>query len=204
MKAHNHLNSQRILRGMMALTIFFSGIGGLDLMAQAPFPQGPGPVIMENGQPVNPTQPGPGAAIPQGPGPVIMENGQPVNPTQPGPGAAIPQGPGPVTSVAPPGWAGIPGTLTVPPTADWMNQGTINVMATGIDSEGVTKQIPLFVSYNFNGVQYNVTVLNAWNPYTMTWDCNVDMPAYSTSYFFNGFTYNYYVMLSTGTFYFNL
>ena len=85
-----------------------------------------------------------------------------------------------------------------------MNNGTLNVMATGYDSEGVLKQIPLVVSYSFNGINYNVTVLNAWNPYTETWNMGVDAPAFSTTYYMNGFTYNYYAPLALGTFYFNL
>ena len=94
--------------------------------------------------------------------------------------------------------------LSNPPGEDWMNQGTVNVMATGYDSESVLVQIPLVVSYSFNGANYNVEVLNSWNPYTQTWNIGVDTPAYQTSYNFNGFTYNYYAPLATGTFYFNL
>ena len=85
-----------------------------------------------------------------------------------------------------------------------MNQGNLNVMATGYDSESVLVQIPLYVSYSFNGVQYDVTVLNSWNPYTQMWNDGVDTPAYNTNYYFNGFTYNYYVVLPSGTYYFNL
>ena len=104
---------------------------------------------------------------------------------------------------APAGW-GCMGCLENPPSADWMNRGTLNVMATGYDSQGVLKQIPLVVSYSFNGATYNVTVVNAWNPYTESWNLNVDCPAYSTSHYMNGFTYNYYAPLALGTFYFNL
>ena len=120
--------------------------------------------------------------------------GPPGNPATPPP----PPNPG-----IPPGW-GAPGSLSVPPSADWMNQGTLNVMATGYDSEGVMRQLPLYISYTFNGVNYNITVLNSWNPYTQNWNVGVDIPAYSTSYYLNGFTYNYYAMLPIGTFYFNL
>lgn len=94
--------------------------------------------------------------------------------------------------------------LVSPPTQDWMNQGTINVMATGYDAESVLVQIPLVVSYSFNGVNYNVTVLNSWNPFTQSWNIGVDVPAQPTTYGFNGFTYNYCVSLPSGTFYFNL
>lgn len=130
-------------------------------------------------------------------------------PPPPPPGTTIPGplqnpvSPPPAAPNVPPGW-GAPGTLTNPPSQDWMNQGTLNVMATGYDSEGVKKQIPLNVSYNFNGVNYNVTVNNAWNPYTENWNLGVDIPAYATNYYINGFTYNYYVSLPIGTFYFNL
>lgn len=110
---------------------------------------------------------------------------------------------GPLQSPPPPGW-GYSGYLSNPPSTDWMNNGTINVMATGYDTESVLVQIPLVVSYSFNGVQYDVTVLNSWNPYTQNWTLGIDVPAYQTNYYFNGFTYNYYVNLATGTFYFNL
>lgn len=103
----------------------------------------------------------------------------------------------------PPGWS-YQGYLSNPPSADWMNQGYLNVMATGYDSESVLVQIPLYVSYSFNGANYDVTVLNSWNPYTQTWNIGVDTPAYKTYYFFNGFNYNYYAVLPSGTYYFNL
>ena len=120
------------------------------------------------------------------------------------PGNTPAQIPGPPPGApVPPGW-GAPGFLNNIPPQNGMNQGNINVMATGYDSEGVLKQIPLFVSYNFNGVGYNVTVLNVWNPYTESWTIGVDAPAYATSYYLNGFTYNYYAPLALGTFYFNL
>lgn len=114
-----------------------------------------------------------------------------------------PPAPGPATPPPPPGW-GAPGCLVSPPSADWMNQGNLNVMATGYDTESVLVQIPLYVSYSYNGVNYDVTVLNSWNPYTQNWNLNVDIPANSTYYYFNGFYYNFYVNLPSGTFYFNL
>lgn len=122
-------------------------------------------------------------------------------PTPPPPGAPVPPPPG--QPAPPPGW-GSPGCLVTPPTADWMNQGYMNVMATGYDTESVLVQIPLYVSYNFNGVNYDVTVINSWSPYTQTWNTNVDIPANQTDYYFNGFNYNFYVNLPSGTFYFNL
>ena len=121
-------------------------------------------------------------------------------PVAPSPANPIPPAPNPQT---PPGW-GAPGALTYPPAPGWMNQGTLNVMATGYDSESVLVQIPLVVSYSFNGVNYNVTVLNSWNPYSQTWNIGVDAPAYQGSNSFNGFTYNYLVTLPSGTYYFNL
>lgn len=126
-------------------------------------------------------------------------------PPPPGaPGAMVPPpGPPSPAPTPPPGW-GAPGYLVNPPSGDWMNQGTLNVMATGYDTESVLVQIPLYVSYTFNGVNYDITVLNSWNPYSQMWNMGVDVPAYQTSYYFNGFTYNYYVNLPSGTFYFNL
>ena len=132
---------------------------------------------------------------------------QPTPPPPGGPGIPPPPPPAPINGPAqtppPPGW-GAPGFLTTPPAGEWMNQGTLNVMATGYDSESVLVQIPLYVSYSFNGVQYDVTVLNSWNPYSQMWNTGVDTSAYHTDYYFNGFNYNFYVVLPTGTYYFNL
>lgn len=86
----------------------------------------------------------------------------------------------------------------------WRNQGTENVLASGYDAQGVWRTIPLYVSYNYNGINYDVTVLNAWNPLGEFWNRGVDMPAYNTTYYMNGITYDFYVPLSTGTYYFNL
>lgn len=136
-------------------------------------------------------QPGP----PPPPGPVPP--GAPAPPPPGGPG-----GPGAPPPPPPAGWA-YTGFLSTPPGPGY-NDGTINVMATGYDSESVLVQIPLVVSYAFNGVTYNVTVLNAWSPYSQTWTIGLDVPAYQTSYYFNGFNYNYYASLPSGTYYFNL
>lgn len=135
----------------------------------------------------------------QGQGPVIPNPSVPQTPP-PMPGSQTPPPPNPQT---PPGWS-VPGYLTIPPSEEWMNQGNMNVMATGYNSEGVLIQIPLYVSYNFNGANYNVMVLNSWNPYTQTWNTNVDIPASSTDYYLNGFTYNFFATLPIGNFYFNL
>lgn len=129
---------------------------------------------------------------PPPPSPSPIQNPPP--PAPPGPNQTPPP---------PPGW-GYSGYLANPPAGEWMNQGNLNVMATGYDSESVLVQIPLYVSYAFNGVQYDVTVLNSWNPYTQMWNVGVDTPAFNTSYYFNGFNYNYYVVLPSGTYYFNL
>lgn len=126
---------------------------------------------------------------------------QPLPPPPPGPGMPPPGGPV-APPPPPPGWGG-PGFLAAQPV-NTMSQGTINVMATGYDTESVLVQIPLVVSYAYNGAYYDVTVLNAWSPFTQSWNIGVDEPAYQTDYYFNGFTYNYYVNLSSGTFYFNL
>ena len=126
----------------------------------------------------------------------------PPSPGQPAPGLPGTP-PAPPTPPPPAGW-GYPGYLSVPPSGDWMNEGTLNVMATGYDTESVLVQIPLVVSYSYNGAFYDVTVLNSWNPYTQSWNIGVDVQANSTSYYFNGFNYNYYAVLPTGTYYFNL
>ena len=137
---------------------------------------------------------------------VSMIYSQPAPPPPPGPPGSIPPGapaPPPPPPNTPPGW-GAPGYLVNPPAGQWMNQGTINVMATGYDTESVLVQIPLVVSYSYNGAFYNVTVLNAWSPYTQNWIIGVDVPASQTSFYFNGFNYNYTVTLPSGTYYFNL
>ena len=135
-----------------------------------------------------------------GPGPVISAPGssselgqQPVPNIPPGPGA----------QQTPPPPAGVPLEVT-PPTPNWENSGMATVVACGYDAQGVWQTIPLRIQYNWNGAQYNVTVVNAWNPWTQCWDYDVDVPAFSTSYFINDTTFNWYTNLSTGTFYFNL
>lgn len=110
----------------------------------------------------------------------------------PGPGFG---GPGPVG----PGWNG--GPIMGPAFA---NQGTVSVMACGFDNMGVFRTIPMTVGYTFSYGQYDVTVISAYNPFTMSWMPGIDMPAYNTSYFLRGQTYDFYAPLSTGTYYFNL
>ncbi|MDE5975485.1 MAG: hypothetical protein K2G69_02930 [Muribaculaceae bacterium] len=114
----------------------------------------------------------------------------------PGPGPAMGPGPGMGMGLGPGwGWGGGPAP---------MNQGTVNVVATGYDNFGRLRNIPMNVAYTFSYGQYDVTVLAAYNPFTMMWNPNLNVPAYNTSYFLNGNTYNFYVPLSTGTYYFNL
>lgn len=87
---------------------------------------------------------------------------------------------------------------------NWTNAGNLTVMACGYDTSGIWRTIPLRVSYSWNGVQYNVVVLSAWNPWSNMWNRGIDQQAFNTSYYTHGNTYNFYVPLSTGTFYFNL
>jgi hypothetical protein len=103
------------------------------------------------------------------------------------------------------GWNPSP-TIVVSPSVstNFQNQGVIKVIANGYDATGVWRVLPLVVSYQYNGVQYNVNVLNAWNPWTDQWDKGVDVPAYNTNYVLRNITYDFYTVLSFGTFYFNL
>jgi len=100
---------------------------------------------------------------------------------------------------------GVPGSGFNPgPPPNFRNQGVIKVIANGYDATGVWQVLPLMVSYQYNGVQYEVNVLNAWNPWTDQWDKGVDVPAYNTNYVLRNITYDFYTVLSFGTFYFNL
>ena len=104
------------------------------------------------------------------------------------------------------GWNSSP-TIVVSPsvsTGNFESQGVRKVIANGYDATGVWRVIPLVVSYQENNVGYTVYVLNAWNPWTDQWDKGIDVKAYSTDYVLRNITYDYYVVLSTGTFYFNL
>lgn len=105
-----------------------------------------------------------------------------------------------------PGWSSYNPVMPDVPLAspDWQNTGVTNVISCGYDAMGVWRTVPLNVSYNYNGVQYDVTVINAWNPWTSSWDTDMDVPAVNTSYYLNGQTFDFYAVLSTGTFYFNL
>lgn len=98
------------------------------------------------------------------------------------------------------------GGMINPPGAgpDWQNRGVIPVVGCGYDMQGVWRTIPMKVRYVYNGVQYDVTVLNVWNPWTDMWDRGVDDPAYNTSYTLRGQNFSFYTVTSTGTYYFNL
>lgn len=98
----------------------------------------------------------------------------------------------------------IPSGIIYSGSANWQNAGTITVMAAGYDAIGVWRTIPLVVNYQYNGVQYNVIVLSAWNPWSEQWDRGLSDQAVNTSYELRGTDYDFYVVLSTGTFYFNL
>lgn len=102
------------------------------------------------------------------------------------------------------GWGGNGWNYPPASVGDWQNSGMINVMGCGYDAQGVWRVIPMRVAYSYNGLQYNVTVINAWNPWSDMWNYGVDQPAYSTSYYLRGMTFSYYATLSTGTYYFNL
>lgn len=101
------------------------------------------------------------------------------------------------------GWNNSP-TIIVNQVPTIPNQGVTKVVACGYDSEGIWRVLPLTVSFQYNGVQYDVYVLNAWNPWTDQWDRGVDVPAYNTSYYMRGQEYDFYTVLPTGTYYFNL
>lgn len=127
----------------------------------------------------------------------------------PGPGfGGFNPGPPPPSSWGNPwssGWGYGPTVIVSPTiTPSVANQGITKVVACGYDTMGVWRVIPLLVSYQYNGVEYVVNVLNAWNPWSDRWDRGVDTPAYSTDYYLRGTEYDYYTVLPTGTFYFNL
>lgn len=131
-----------------------------------------------------------------------------------GMGNSLPAPGGYTPGMGPGGWGSPWGTPPPPPSnpawspgtigTGWQNSGNITVTACGYDAQGVWRVLPLRVNYNYNGIQYNVTVLNAWNPWSDTWSYGVDVPAVNTSYYLRGNNYNFYVVLSTGTYYFNL
>lgn len=89
-------------------------------------------------------------------------------------------------------------------TTSLPSQGKARVIACGYDATGVWRLVPLIIQFQYDGVQYDVTVLNAWNPWTDMWNRNVNQPAYNTDYWLRNIQYDYYVPLATGTYYFNL
>lgn len=124
------------------------------------------------------------------------------SPTTPPPVApGLPGGPGNWGGSGP-GYMGPNGAFMNGP--NWQNSGVVTVMGCGYDVYGTWTTIPLKVSYQYNGVQYEVTVLSAWSPSMQVWNTDIDTPAYSTSYYTHGNTYNFYVVLASGTYYFNL
>lgn len=139
--------------------------------------------------------PAPGSGGSFNPGPVI---------SNPGPGPAAGPQWGAIPGMAPGMWGSPWVSPVYAPSSAFANSGTTNVVGVGYDAQGVWRTVPMTVAYNYNGVQYNVTVLNAWDPWTDSWNYNVDDQAYNTTYFLHGNQYNYYTVLSTGTYYFNL
>ncbi len=168
----------------------------------------PGPVINASGNShFGPQQQGGWGN--NGPGGQGMNQGMPGpggggwnNPMNPGWGGANPFAPTPFNNplnnpaAAPVNYIPAPVINT--------NQGVAKVIGCGYDATGVWRIIPMLVSYQYNGVVYDVNVLNAWNPWTQSWDKGVDMPAFSTDYYLRGMEFSYYSPLSTGTYYFNL
>lgn len=149
----------------------------------------PGPMIQPQNQPQTPAN-------------QIPVNQIPVNPAPENPGTWIPGFWNPSQSNAP-----MPNTPIVASpqlVTGISNQGITKVVACGYDNEGIWRVLPLTVSYQYDGFQYNVNVLNAWNPWTNQWDRGVDEPAFNTFYLLRGIEYNFYTVLSTGTYYFNL
>ncbi|MCM1320421.1 MAG: hypothetical protein NC217_08615 [Muribaculaceae bacterium] len=113
-----------------------------------------------------------------------------------GPGWGSPWGPPPPASN--PVW------LPASYGTGWQNGGNLTVLGCGYDAQGVWRIVPMRVNYNYNGIQYDVEVINAWDPWTDSWNYGVDVPAVNTSYYLRGNTYDFYAVLSTGTYYFNL
>lgn len=127
----------------------------------------------------------------------------------PGSGGGFQPNPGPGPGPVPPPWGspwngpGVNVNINVG-SPGWQNSGNVTVVGCGYDARGIWRSIPMRVYYQWNGVQYNVTVLSAWNPWSDMWIRGIDQPAYNTSYYSHGQTYNFYAPLATGTYYFNL
>lgn len=104
------------------------------------------------------------------------------------------------------GWNPSPSVVVSPSVSlgNFQNQGTVKVVACGYDATGVWRVLPMLVSYDWNGAQYDVNVLNAWNPWTDQWNRGLDIQAFNTDYILRNVTYDFYAVLPFGTFYFNL
>lgn len=83
------------------------------------------------------------------------------------------------------------------------DDGLARVIAVGYDARGVWQTVPMIIHYVWNGFFYDITVRDAWNPWTRMWDTGIGIPAFQTEYTLRGVTYTYYANLSTGTYYFN-
>lgn len=97
---------------------------------------------------------------------------------------------------------------TMPPPGfqhpDWQNMGNLTVIACGHDAMGIWRTIPMRITYRYNGLQYDATIKSAWNPWKDGWDYDLNLPAVNTYFTQGNQEYDFYVVLSTGTFYFNL
>ena len=85
-----------------------------------------------------------------------------------------------------------------------LNKGEVTTLACGYDATGVWRTIAMRVAYSSNGILYKSIVLSAWNPWTDEWERNINVPAVNTDIDIKGTTFKFYVVLSTGTYYFNL
>ena len=85
-----------------------------------------------------------------------------------------------------------------------LNKGEVATLACGYDATGVWRTIAMRVAYRSNGILYKSIVLSAWNPWTDEWERNINVPAVNTDIDIKGTTFKFYVVLSTGTYYFNL
>ncbi|MBQ5697427.1 MAG: hypothetical protein IIV50_03485 [Muribaculaceae bacterium] len=85
-----------------------------------------------------------------------------------------------------------------------LNKGEVATLACGYDATGVWRTIAMRVAYSSNGILYKSIVLSAWNPWTDEWERNINVPAVNTDIDIKGTTFKFYVVLSTGTYYFNL
>lgn len=85
-----------------------------------------------------------------------------------------------------------------------LNKGEVVTVACGYDAMGVWRTIAMRVAYSSNGILYKTIVLSAWNPWTDEWERNLNVPAVNTDMDIKGTSFKFYVVLSTGTYYFNL